>query len=151
MTVRKRQRLPAFDYARAGAYFVTVCLLPRLPLFGAVNGDAVALTPFGEIVATDLRNLPNRKPGAAVDLFVVMPDHAHAIFVLDGTIALSTVVGGLKAGTAAAINRRRATPGARLWQRGFFDHVIRDEHDFDRVREYIATNPTRWTMKHRSP
>jgi len=144
MDVRKPLRLPRYDYARAGATFVTFCCRPRIPLLGRVVDDAVELSAFGEIVAEDLRALPCRRPGVGVDVFQVMPDHVHAIVVPGGGVALGVVVGGLKAGTAAAINRLRGTPGGRVWQRGYYDHVVRDDADLDRIREYIVTNPTRW-------
>jgi REP element-mobilizing transposase RayT len=129
--------------------FVTFCCRPRIPLLGRVTEDAVDLSPSGEIVAADLRALPSRRPGVAVDVFQVMPDHVHAIVVLGGGVALGAVVGSLKSGTAAAINRLRGTPGGRVWQRGYYDHVVRDDADLDRIREYIVTNPSTWTANHR--
>ena len=79
-----------------------------------------------------------------------MPDHLHAIVVIDdgAAVGLATVVGQFK----AAVTRRAGRPGGektRLWQRGYFDHVVRNERDLDAVRWYIATNPARWTERYR--
>ena len=150
MDVRKPLRLPRYDYSRAGVTFVTFCCRPRIPLLGRVVEDTVDLSPYGEIVAADLRALPGRRPGVAVDVFQVMPDHVHAIVVLGGGVALGAVVGSLKSGTAAAINRLRRTPGGLVWQRGFYDHVVRDDADLDRIRTYIAENPIRWSLNRRA-
>ena len=109
-------------------------------------------SPHGVIVAAEIRRLETRFTGVTIDLAIVMPDHAHLIVALGvPTRRLGTVVGSLKATSAREINRLRGTTGTHLWQRGYHEHVIRDETDLDRIREYIATNPIRWTLRHGSP
>jgi len=152
METRKRLRLPAYDYTRTGPYFVTICLSDRTPLFGTVDGHEMKPSPHGVIVAAEIRRLETRFTGVTIDLAIVMPDHAHLIVALGvPTRRLGTVVGSLKATSAREINRLRGTTGTQLWQRGYHEHVIRDETDLDRIREYIATNPIRWTLRHGSP
>jgi len=152
MQTRNSPRLPGYDYTRTGMYFVTICLRDRTPLFGRVEGDTVRLSPLGDIVAAEIRNLEERFAGVRIDLAIVMPDHAHLIVTLGAqTRRLGTVIGSLKATSAREINRLRGTTGTRLWQRGYHEHVIRDAADLDRIREYIATNPIRWTLRHPSP
>jgi REP element-mobilizing transposase RayT len=131
--------LHEYDYARGGAYFVTVCAGRRGTVFGTVAGGAVALNELGIVVARCLDTVPDHHR-VRLDSAMVMPDHVHAIVVLleDGVVALSTVVGTFKAAVTRTTGRRG------LWQRGFHDHVIRDEADLDRVRRYIAENPVRW-------
>lgn len=138
MPRRRRNRIDGFDYAAHGAYFVTVCVAGRRSLLGAMEGDGVLLSPLGAIALECLRAVPNHHDGVKVDEHIVMPDHVHAIVVLVGAgPTLATIVGTFK----AAVTRRS---GERdFWQRGFHDHVVRDEDDLRRLREYIRTNPLR--------
>jgi len=130
-------------------YFVTICLQNRAPLFGQIDGDTMRPSPFGTIVATEIANLERRFADVLVDFSIVMPDHAHLIVAL-GLQAqrLGIVIGSLKAASAREINRERGTTGVPLWQRGYYDHVVRDDADLERIRAYNATNPLRWTLRH---
>jgi putative transposase len=148
---RQRQRLEGYDYSRAGAYFVTICLSPRVPLLGRVEAGAVRPSRLGETVAASLEELGCRFERVDLDLFVVMPDHIHAIVLLGDAreqdrVGLDRVVGTFKSISTRQVNATRHQPGEPLWQRGFFDHVIRHDEDLSRVREYIVTNPLRWEI-----
>ena len=129
----------------AGAYFVTVCVAGKECALGRVVGRMVELGPLGSIVARHLRDLPGRLD-VGVDCFVVMPNHIHVVLLLRGGTTLGRVVGAFKSGTAHEINGARDTPGRPFWQRGYFDHVVRNDADLDRVREYVVTNPIRWSL-----
>ncbi len=151
MQTRRPTRLPRYDYARTGMYFVTICLHDRTPLLGQVNCDIVRRSALGDLVATEIENLQQRFTGVSVDLSIVMPDHAHLIVGLGcQSRRLGTIVGSLKAASAIAINRRLVVKGTPVWQRGYHEHVIRNDADLDRVREYIVTNPVRWTLRHQA-
>jgi REP element-mobilizing transposase RayT len=142
MDTRKRTRLAGFDYASQGAYFVTVCARRRGTVFGDVHDGAVCLNARGLVVAEALDAIPDRHE-VRLDASLVMPDHVHAIVVLRrGRETLSAVVGSFKARVTRRLRRS-------VWQRGFYDHVIRDEADLERVREYIETNPARWSLETR--
>jgi putative transposase len=150
-TTRRPTRLPHYDYTRAGAYFVTICLHNRVPLLGDIDGDIMRRSGFGDLVAEEIQNVDERFSGVSVDLFIVMPDHAHLIVVLgQQRRRLGTIVGSLKSASAIAINSRRGAKGMPVWQRGYHEHVIRDDADLGRIREYIVTNPVRWTLRHSS-
>ena len=152
MQTRRPTRLSRYDYTRTGMYFVTICLRDRTPLLGQVDGDIMLRSASGDVVTAEIRNLQERFAGVSVDLSIVMPDHAHVIVVLARqSRRLGTIVGSLKAASAIAINRGRGTKGTPVWQRGYHEHVIRDDVDLDRIREYIVTNPVRWTLRHRQP
>lgn len=149
MPTRKALRLKFFDYAASGAYFVTVCVHERRRLLSRISDGRVVLNTAGEIVGQQLRSLPARLDGVDVDPFVIMPNHLHAVVRLaprarQASPLLGQVVGAFKSGSAREINRLRRTPGARVWQRGYYEHVIRDESDLERACEYIANNPARW-------
>jgi putative transposase len=152
MPARKPLRLCGFDYSSEGLYLVTVCTDRRGCVFGRTENGQPILNRLGEIVERQLADLPRRLHGIEMDRFVVMPNHVHAIVVL-GTRArqasplrLGHVVGAFKSGSTREINLVRTTPGERVWQRGYHDHVVRDEADLQRVRKYVETNPIRWAL-----
>jgi REP element-mobilizing transposase RayT len=142
---RKALRLPTYDYSNAGAYFVTVCVAGKQCLLGSVVDAHVDLSPCGAIVARHLRQLQSRLE-VGVDCFVVMPNHVHAVLILRGDRTLGSVVGCFKAATAREINSHRRESHRAFWQRGFFDHVVRNDGDLERVREYVVSNPIRWSL-----
>ena len=160
---RKSIRLPAYDYAQNGAYFVTVCLKPRLPLLGRIaEADVGAgprpartlLSPLGAIVEHTWTDLPKHNPGLVLGPFVVMPDHIHGILILEGRAglgpaptALPELMRQFKGFSARRANQLRGTPGAPFWQRGYYDHIIRNQQDFDQTAAYILGNPARWAEK----
>ncbi len=187
---RRAQRLASYDYSTPGAYFVTLCVQDRLRLFGHVESSQVHHSLAGDLVVSLWQEIPDRYPWVTLDTLMVMPDHLHAIVILDGGISapdsggpeppaavgwpplgaattatteattasspppvsLSELVHHLKARTTA-----RYTLGVRehgwtcfhgtLWQRSFYDRVIRDEDELNRIREYILQNPLRWGIK----
>jgi REP element-mobilizing transposase RayT len=141
---RKALRLRTFDYSTPGAYFVTICVARKACVLGRVVGTTVELSEKGAVVARHLTQLAGQT-GVSVDCFVVMPNHVHAVLVLGGGRELGTLVGSFKSATTREINARRGVRSERLWQRGYFDHVVRDDDDLDRVRVYVATNPIRWS------
>ena len=151
MPTRRPTRLTHYDYTRAGACFVTICLRHRTPLLGQVAGGSMRRSACGDLVVGGIADLQERFAEVSVDLSIVMPDHAHLIVVLgEQHRRLGTIVGSLKAASAIAINRYRGMQGTPLWQRGYYEHVVRDEADLDRIREYIVTNPIRWTLRHKT-
>lgn len=149
MPRRTHPRIRGYDYSTAGLYLVTVCTLKRRLILGRVVGDEVDLSALGVIVRAQIERLPERL-AVKIDAFVVMPNHVHAIVALDGRarqaspLRLGTVVGSVKSGSSREI-------GLPVWQRGYHDHVIRDECDLQRVREYIVTNPIRWAFDSENP
>jgi putative transposase len=154
---RKALRLRNFDYGAEGLYFVTVCTHERRCSLGRVDDEDVQLTAFGRIVDRQFAQLSDRVAGVIVDRHVVMPNHVHAIVGLGSRarqaspLRLGHVVAAFKSGSAREINSTRGTAGARVWQRGYHDHVVRDEADLQRVREYVESNPIRWALDPENP
>jgi REP element-mobilizing transposase RayT len=104
----------------------------------------VRLTTAGRIVDSCVAQIPDHHDGVSVDCFVVMPNHVYAVLCLRATASLGVIVGTFKAASSRAARKS-------LWQRRFHDHVVRDETDLDRVREYVATNPLRWALDRENP
>ena len=151
---RRSTRLRGYDYARAGAYFITLNAQDRLPLFGTVRDGAVELSAIGQIVAEEWARTPELRPNVALDAFVVMPDHFHAIVVIRQRDPLASPVpqpgelrspartlGAVVRGFKGAVVRRVGFP---IWQRNYHDSIIRGGNGLFRVRRYIALNPARW-------
>ena len=170
---RKSLRLNGYDYSQAGAYFVTICAQARKSLFGEVLGDEMYLIEYGRIVKGGWQELPSQYLSTQLDYFTVMPNHVHGIIFLVGAGSprpeipsfqvgggtpplqqipnLSAIIGYFKFHSTKRINEIRHTPGAKVWQRGFYDHVIRDDESLNRIRNYIFTNPIRWHLDRENP
>ena len=136
---RASPRMGWFDYATPGYYFITICTKEKRCFFG----DPQTLNDAGRIAQQMLEEIPIHFQGVRVDKFVVMPNHIHAILILeDSKTNLSDVVGQYK--SAVTRNLRKAGWDQPIWQSSFHDHVIRDQMDYERIWTYIDANPIRW-------
>jgi putative transposase len=146
---RKNLRLPTYDYTTAGAYSTTICVDDGSCRFGSID-DQLRPNEAGYMIDAVWRSLPERFPGVEIDYYVVMPNHFHAIFWLPGTgISYGDVVAAFKSVTTNEYIRgvregRFPRFDGRLWQRGSYDRVIRNEEELNRVRLYIHQNPEKW-------
>jgi putative transposase len=149
---RKKLRLAEFDYSAPGYYFVTLCISCRRCVLGDVREDRVVLSALGQLVSDGWCRIPQRSAGIVLDAFVIMPNHLHALLELTGSAtSLSAAIGAFK---SLSTNEARAAGmlvDAKLWQRGFHDHVVRDEAGLDRLREYIGNNPLKWHLDRENP
>lgn len=144
---RKSPRLHAYDYATAGAYFVTVCVRNRACRLGLVEADEMKLGRLGRVVEECWLEIPLHFPAVALDAFVVMPNHIHGILWLSRAghaPPLHRVVGSFKSAAS------RAT-GHSLWQRSFYDRVVRNDEELRALREYVEENPLRWVVDLENP
>jgi putative transposase len=150
---RKRLRLVDFDYSTPGCYFVTVCVLKRRCLLGEIREGDMVLNALGRLVSDTWQQGPQRHDGIVLDEFVVMPNHIHALLMLPASPpqSLSDIVRAFKSLSSVAAYRAGMLADAKLWQRGFHDHVVRDEGSIDRLREYIANNPLKWHLDRENP
>jgi REP element-mobilizing transposase RayT len=155
---RRSIRLRGHDYAQAGAFFVTLCVQGRICLFGHVADGVVELTDIGRIVAEEWERTPALRPNVELDEFIVMPDHVHGIVIItqrddgatppDATNTLRSpahTIGAIMRGFKGAVVRRVGRP---IWQRNYYEHIIRSEAALDRIRQYIADNPARWKKQY---
>ena len=159
-------------YTQAGAYFVTICAWQRECLLGEVINGEMQLSRYGETVQFNWNILPKRYPNVELDAFIVMPNHVHGIILLDASglegtglerlsadaskfsgkpaptpsklYGLSEIVRGLKTFSARRINQIRGKSGVAVWQRGYYERIIRDEESLIAIREYIIKNPLCW-------
>jgi putative transposase len=139
---RKSPRLRQYDYATSGAYFVTVCARARACLFGESLDEDIRLSQTGQLVKRCWIDLPIHFPGMALDAFIVMPNHLHGIVWLSRAghaPPLPVVIGSFKSVASR-------TAGRPLWQRSFYDRVIRDEDELRALQKYVVQNPLRWAL-----
>jgi putative transposase len=161
---RKSIRLKEYDYTHPGAYFVTICTHHRKPVFGRAQGDEIVLNEFGMIAEYEWNRTASVRDEMACVEHVVMPNHLHGIVIINdvGQAAqkvvgahgraplhrpprsLGSFVAGFKARVTKKVNLARGTPGNPLWQRNYYERVIRDEDELNRAREYIRNNPLNW-------
>ena len=161
---RKQIRLPAYDYSAPGAYFITVCTQGRRCILSDVAVGAlheapavsVRLTQIGQIVDETIRSLPARYSDLAVDHYVIMPNHIHLLLRIEAERALreaplredetrsllAKAIGYLKMNCSKRIHEKHSE--LQLWQRGYHEHVIRNEKDYLEICEYMENNPARW-------
>jgi REP element-mobilizing transposase RayT len=170
---RRSIRLPGYDYTRPGAYFITICTHERAHLFGAVVDGEMRLNEWGRIVRDEWFKTAQIRPHVQLwdDEFVVMPNHIHGIIwiVDDNTDVRATrrvaptpptgpdagsigaIIGQFKSAVTKRINQWRGTPGAPVWQRNYYEHIIRDERALNAIRCYIGENPLRWHLDRYNP
>ena len=152
---RKSIRLKAYDYSQPGAYFVTVVTNNRKPLFGEIVEGKMLLNALGEYVDRAWVWLGTRYPYVELDEYVVMPNHLHGIiFITDcgkQRKSLGQLIGAFKTRTARQNNLILGASGQMLWQRNFFERIIRNDRELQRARQYIANNPLRWELDAENP
>jgi REP-associated tyrosine transposase len=152
---RRSPRLRGYDYTQSGAYFVTICTQGRIPCFGQIIDQAMRLSQAGQMVQATWDELPRHYPGIDLDAFVVMPDHVHGIIVLSDQadrLSLPDAMQRFKSLTTARYRHGVSDGGwvpfpGRLWQRSYYDHIIRGEADLHRIRAYVEENPARWLVR----
>ena len=150
---RRSIRLRGWDYTNPSAYFVTICTYRRANTFDEPR--------FREIAENAWRHIPNQPHAkhAFLHEWILMPNHVHGIIVLDerdevsadsalseGTKpgSIPSIVGNYKSLVTRRINNLRRKPGGKVWQRGYYERIIRNEREYDAIRAYIRANPDRW-------
>lgn len=157
-------RLRGCDYSFPGGYFITVCTYDHECTLGRVINGEMFPSPAGQLVTRHLLRSTQLRDSISLDCCVIMPNHVHFILMIaeaenpsNPSVAVrkfgdprsgsvSTIVRLIKSACTSAIRRREGNAGLVVWQRNFHDHVIRDENDLKRIREYIATNPLKWHL-----
>ena len=137
---RKQNRIPHYDYSLPNFYFLTICAHDRKCIFGAPN----RLGRIGMIVSRCIEKIGEKYPQVRVDKYVVMPNHVHMILVLEGDDppAVPHIISQFKGAVSKEV--RKIYPGIQLWQRSYYDHVIRDQHSYEQIWLYIEGNPQCW-------
>ena len=151
---RKPNRLKDFDYSTSKGYFITICTENRGKILSSIVGEGLAppeiqLTRYGKIVEEQLLLLKNRYSNLEIDIYAIMPNHIHIMFVLfentggaSPSPTISDIVCAFKSQCVRSC--RKIGFKGRLFQRSFHDHIIRNRNDYEEVSKYIYENPINW-------
>ena len=158
-------RLKEYDYASNGLYFITLCTHNKEKLFGDIINKAVVLNDFGTIVKQEWEKSSTIRKEIILHEYIIMPNHFHAIVELAAQDKENTLIGrgdrpvaqngptkksigaliaGFKSSVTKQINIIRNTPGKTVWQRNYYEHIIRDETNYMKIAEYIIYNAIKW-------
>jgi len=170
---RRSIRLKGYDFSQACRYFVTIITLWRECLFGEIARGEMRPYAMGQIVEECWHAIPEHFPNTDVDVFVVMPNHVHRIVMIHenmgrdtmpivmarhasplpprGTppVSLGAIIGSFK--SAVTHRAGRELNIANIWQRNYYEHVIRDQRDYERIANYIAANPVKCADEEENP
>lgn len=154
-------RMPGYDYASNAKYFVTICCAERnnglgivVPSEGDTDGWCVRHNALGRVVVEEINKIPARfRDDVTVDGFIVMPDHIHAMISInkEGHCRLAVIIGGLKSIVSNRHLRMCKQTGQSyepVWQRNYYEHIVRDREEFNNILRYMYENPKRWAAKH---
>ncbi|HEX2997874.1 MAG TPA: transposase [Anaerolineales bacterium] len=169
-------RIKGYDYAQPGGYFVTIVTYHRGCIFGEIVDEEMRLNELGHIADEMWRAIPEHFPNAELGAHVVMPNHVHGIIMLHTneigistnssifvgarhasplpprgvkTQSLGAIVGSFKSAVTRRIGREFNTTS--IWQRNYFEHIIRNHEDWDRIHRYITSNPSLWAEDDENP
>ena len=178
---RRSIRLKEYDYSQVGLYFITICTQKHLCLFGKIEEGKMILNEYGIIAEKELIKTSEMRPNIHLDEFIIMPNHIHGIIEITnrrGTMrrapsmhryptsyrapkveqfgkptsnTIPTIIRGYKSALTKQINILRNQPGVPVWQRNYFEHIIRNEKEMNETREYIINNPLKWDLDKQNP
>jgi REP element-mobilizing transposase RayT len=175
---RRSIRLQEYDYTGPGAYFITVCTQNGECLLSDVVKGKMVLNQFGEVVKKEWLKTFDMRRDLILDEYIVMPNHFHGIIIIAnnntktidnfgrGTLqraptfeqfgrpvsnSIPTVIRLFKSSTTKQINEFCQTPKMPLWQRNYYEHIIRNEDELNQIREYVAENPLKWETDEENP
>lgn len=171
---RRSIRLKDYDYSQPGAYFLTICTQNKLSLFGHIIDSEMRLNDAGRMVARWWGKLNCKFPNIQTDTFIIMPNHIHGIIIIRSEpvgadlcvcpnnkgahmgAPLQKIVQWFKTMTtneyiAHVKNDSWAPFPGRLWQRNYYEHIIRNQESLNRIRQYITENPARWAVDRENP
>ncbi|GHV14047.1 hypothetical protein FACS1894169_02230 [Bacteroidia bacterium] len=154
---RRSIRLHGYDYSQEGLYFVTICVQGKACLFGEIENDEMVLNEAGTIINDEWQYLKTKYPHIELHEYIIMPNHFHGIIEIVGAgfarphneqairgqanpaPTVGNIIGYFKYQTIKKINL-----SIKLWQRNYYEHIIRNEQTYGKIVEYILNNPYNW-------
>ncbi len=139
--IRKNLRLRDYDYSKNGIYFVTICTKNRKEKLGEIENNQIKLSNEGMFAQEYIKNIENIFSGVSIDEYIIMPNHIHAIISIDESkkVTVSKIINQYK----GIITKQL---GHCIWQKSYYDHIIRNEKEYDKIREYIQNNIINWEL-----
>ena len=172
---RRSIRLKGYDYSQPGYYYITICSQNRECMFWKNNNDVninvgavlapapnkIQLSITGEVIEKQLHSIPNQFKNVRLDEYIIMPNHVHVIIVIKTRVEASTtptipqIIRSLKSRCineyCQYIKMNNLNISGKLWQRNYYEHIIRDEDELNRIRKYMQENPYRWAEDEENP
>ena len=165
---RKSIRLKGYAYSSAGAYFVTVCNHNHLCLFGQIAEEKMLLNDAGKFANKCWLKIPEHFTHVSLDEFIIMPNHIHGIIIIEDVNVgannysplqinqfrspfrtIGSIIRGFKIGVTKWF--RANTNVYNVWQRNYYEHIIRNKKELNKIREYIINNPLKWHLDRENP
>ncbi|MFH2035979.1 MAG: transposase [Candidatus Zixiibacteriota bacterium] len=161
---RRSIRLKDYDYSNGGAYFITICAYRKQCIFGEIIDSEMELNEVGKMVKMELLDTQKRFNVMELDHYTIMPNHIHCIvFIVGATLevarmragsspapTIGNIVGAFKSITTnnyfKYINKQKLLSPPKLWQRNYYERVIRNENELYDIRQYIQNNPIQWNI-----
>ena len=150
---RKNIRIPEYDYSQCGAYFITICTKDRRRILGDIVGArlgapenepiCIELSFLGKIVEKHLLDIENHYDNVSIDKYVIMPNHIHLIIMIEGAPRRAPTIGDIICAFKSGVSREC---GKSIWQRNYYEHIIRNETDYIETWHYIVNNPLQWEL-----
>lgn len=140
LPVRKRLRLKKFDYSKEEIYFITICIKNRIKLLGKIiETNRIELTKIGNISEQYIKKIEIKYKNVKIDEYIIMPNHIHLLLIVNkqNDISISRIIKQYKMCVSKII-------GYSIWQKSFYEHIIRNEKEYWKIKEYIKDNIINW-------
>ena len=165
---RRSIRVPGYDYSQTGAYFLTICTQNQKCLFGNVVNGEMVLNDAGRVAEQCWCDIPVYFPHVALDAFIIMPNHIHGVLVITETVGaknfsplqsdqnprgISKTIGSVVRGFKIGVTKwmRQNTEFYNIWQRNYYERIVRDQEELEKIRTYIVENPMKWESDRENP
>ena len=138
---RKNPRLKNYDYTQNGYYFITICTKEKVHYFGKIADEIMQYSDIGKIAIDCIEKINDIYKSIKLEKYVVMPNHIHMILVTqkEAPISVSRVIKQYKEQITKQINES-------IWQKSYYDHIIRSEEDYSKIWKYIDGNMLKWDL-----
>lgn len=153
---RQSYRFNQYDYSQQGLYFITICTNDRVCIFGSINNDEMYLSDIGKIVKDCWLKIETFHPYVVLHDFVIMPNHIHGVIqIVQETVTIKkegfestsktigSIIRGFKSGVSCTVIKSVGIKN--IWQRNYYDRIIRDYNEYQNVTNYIINNPRMWS------
>ena len=170
-TRRNTNRIPRHNYSTPGQYFLTICTENRQQLFGTIKNDQMILNGVGNMINLWWQKTFEKYDHTLINEYIIMPNHIHGIMNIVGagsprpdnnnndkiigcgnhTPTIGNIIAYFKYQTTKQINESHNTPGKKIWQRNYHDHIIRNDESLTNIRNYIVNNPATWQFDIENP
>ena len=139
--VRKNPRLKEYDYTLGGYYFITICTKAKAHYFGEIREEKIIYNDIGKLAYKNIEELESIYKSIKIDKFVVMPNHIHMILIIkkETTLCIPRIIKQYKEWITKEIKQS-------IWQKSYYDHIIRNEKDYLRIWKYIDENILKWNL-----